>query len=446
MAEVKIGDLAAAEATLQQGLSHFPGNKALNNALAKVFIAAKKWDKGIDQLQYVRSLLKNEARQKALLDLAMLYKIEGAVEEAENLLQEFYNNQEQHPVTTYKDGYRIINLFDNGECRIDYSKKLTPANALVITFDTINNTWNDEPFANRFLKKQDVDILTVTKRKSPDRYQDLSLEEFYGAVHKLAGTYKRVITYGSSIGAYSALYFGSSIDAQVIAMAPRNSGHPLFGKNQIPGEFKHLLHPPVNNRIAPYIIYDPNNILDNKYVEESLSEIYPHARFIKCYHAGHNCVSHFLDIGILKEFIVNIIHDKEVPEYKHSKMKHPSRQYLRVLGTACLNHNKPRWALEIGQKAYELYPDDIAVNIFRIRAFKAAEGLNKAIAVSREAIERIKNHQKIKLNLIDLYVQAGDLSNARNMIEEGIKTYKNPKEFIKKRKKYDKLFSSQLTY
>src|SRR5690606_25718440 len=139
--------------------------------------------------------------------------------------------------------------------------------------------------------------------------------------------------------------------------APRNSGHPLFGKNQIPGEFKHLLHPPVNNRIAPYIIYDPNNILDNKYVEESLSEIYPHAWFIKCYHAGHNCVSHFLDIGILKEFIVNVIHDKEVPEYKHSKMKHPSRQCLGVLGTACLNHNKPRWALEIGQKASELYPD-----------------------------------------------------------------------------------------
>ncbi|MCM3611886.1 tetratricopeptide repeat protein [Planococcus sp. MERTA32b] len=443
LAEVKLGDLKAAKATLTEGLEKYPKNKTLINALAKVEIAAKNWNEAIEQLLYLKSEFKGETRQKALVDLVMLYKHIGEAQKAESNLAEFFERNNSHPIKSYKEGYRIITLFDNGDCRIDYHKKLTPAGALCITFDTINNTWNDEPFAYRFLKKQDVDIVTVTKRKRPDRYQDLSLEEFYEAVHKLAGTYERVITYGSSIGGYSALYYGSSINAQAIAMAPRNSGHPVFGKNQVEGEFQHLLHPPVNNRITPYIIYDPNNILDNKYVEESLSKTYPNARFIKCYHAGHNCVSHFLDIGILKDFIVNIIKDESVPDYRHSEMKGRSRQYLRVLGTACLNHNKPRWALDISNKAFELFPDDIAINIFRIRAVKAAEGMMQAIEASKEAIGRIKNHQKIKLNLIDLYMQAGDFENAERMIEDGMNTYKNPKEFIKKKKKYSKHFAKQ---
>lgn len=444
LAEVKMGDLAAAKVTLNHGLAKYPRNKSLNSSLAKVHIAAKNWADAIEQLKFITEEFKGETRQKALVDLAMLYKNDGAAQKAESTLEEFFENNALQPITSYKEGYRIITLFDNGDCRIDFHKKLTPARALCITFDTINNTWNDEPFAYGFLKRQDVDIVTVTKRKRPDRYQDLSIEEFYGAVHKLADTYKRVITYGSSIGGYSALYYGSSIGAQAIAMAPRNSGHPIYGKDQVEGEFKHLLQPPVNNRISPYIIYDSNNILDNKYVEASLSKIYPQARFIKCYHAGHNCVSHFLDIGILKSFIVNIINDEEVPEYKHSEMKGRSRQYLRVLGTACLTHNKPRWALDISNKAFELFPDDIAINIFRIRAIKKAIGIDNAIAASEEAISRIKNHQKIKLNLIDLHVQGGNLQSAENMIEDGMKTYKNPKEFVKKKIKYDKLFKKQL--
>lgn len=445
LAEVKVGDLAAAKATLEQGLSSYPKNKGLNNAMAKVNIAAKDWDGAIEQLKFLTENFRGETQQKALLDLGMLHKNVGAAQRAESIFQEFYESHAAQPISFYKEGYRVINIFDNGDCRIDYHKKLSPAKALCITFDTINNTWNDEPFAYRFLKKQDVDIVTVTKRKRPDRYQDLSLQEFHGAVHKLAATYERVITYGSSIGGYSALYYGSSIDAQAIAMAPRNSDHPVYGKNQSEEEFKHLLQPPVNNRITPYIIYDPNNILDNKYVDDSLSKLYPNARFIKCFHAGHNCVSHFLDIGILKDFIVNIINDEEVPSYVHSGMKGNSRQYLRVLGTACLNHNKPRWALDIANKAIDLYPDDIAVNIFRIRAVKAAEGLEQAIAFSHDAISRIKNHQKIKLNLIDLYMQAGNLLEAAKMIEDGLKTYKKPKEFEKKKKKYAKLFTKQLT-
>lgn len=443
LAEVKLGDLAAAEATLRSGLAKYPRNIVLNNALAKVYIAAKDWDSAIEQLDFIKNEFKGESYKKSLLDLAMLYRNKGEEEKAEATFAEFHESNIAQPIKSYKEGYRTITLFDNGECRIDFHKKLLPAKALCITFDTINNTWNDEPFAHRFLKRQDVDIVTVTKRKRPDRYQDLSKEEFYEAIHKLAGTYKRVITYGSSIGAYSALYYGSSIDAQAIAMAPRNSGHPIFGKNQVEGEFQHELHPPVNEKIAPYIIYDPNNILDNKYVNESLSKTYPNAKFIKAYHAGHNCVSHFFDIGILKDFIVSIIHDEEVPVYEHSKMKWRSRQYLRVLGTACLNHNKPRWALDLGTKAFELYPEDIAVNIFRIRAIKSAKGLEKAINASKEAIDRIKNHQKIKLNLIDLYIQGNQYQAAEALIEDGINTYKNPKEFEKKRKKYENLFSKQ---
>jgi tetratricopeptide (TPR) repeat protein len=444
LAEVKLEDYVAAKATLAQGLALYPKNKGLNNANVKVSIALKDWDSAIKQLVFLKNTYNGETKQRALLDLAMLHKNVGNSDEAENILTEFYAENERQPLKSFKDGYRIITLFDNGDCRIDYHKKLTRATALCITFDTINNTWNDIPFGYKFLKKQDVDIVTVTKRKNPDRYQDLSIEDFHNTVHKLAGTYNRTITYGSSIGGYSALYYGSSINAHVIAMAPRNSGHPIYGKNQVEGEFKHLLNPPVNNEISPYIIYDPNNILDNKYVEESLSKIYPKARFIKCYHAGHNCVSHFHDIGILKDFIVNVINGEEVPQYRHSEMKGASRQYLRVLATACLNDNKPKWALDIINKAFAKFPEDIAVNVFRIRAIKAAEGLESAITASKETIGRIKNHQKIKLNLIDLYIQAGNIQSAEALVEDGLRTYKNPKEFMRKRKKYGKLFEKQL--
>src|SRR5699024_5202925 len=247
-----------------------------------------------------------------------------------------------------KLGYRKMILFDNGESRIEFYKKLKYVNQVVVTFDSINMVWENDPFSYKFISKKDVDIIAIRKRYKKTYQQDLSQESFVQATETVSDKYADKVAYGFSLGAYNALYYASLINCRILSLSPRLSIHPKYGrKNVIPKyDFKDNISLPYDEKATPLIVYDSKNVVDNTYIK----------------YGSHGMAPNLLRMGQLKEFVESTL-DNKIPRYNR-KLRVNSNIYYRRLSAECLKHKKYNWALNLVNKSLELLSTDIyAINL-----------------------------------------------------------------------------------
>ncbi|KAA0017497.1 hypothetical protein F0A16_13165 [Salinicola corii] len=146
-----------------------------------------------------------------------------------------------------------------------------------------------------------------------DRFQSLSIEIFESAVTPYIRD-KQVISYGTSVGAYAAIYFGGGINARIVAFSPRNSFHPIF--NWQSKKFKHCyLRDTVCSSITPTIIYDPFEKTDHRYVTECIMPAYRKLNVVTLDNCGHTTSLALSQAGLLKGFVLKAFQGViEVPE------------------------------------------------------------------------------------------------------------------------------------
>src|SRR5699024_955617 len=200
-------------------------------------------------------------------------------------------------------------------------------NRVIVTFDAINMVWEGPSFGFRLLSKEDLDIIAIRKRTEQTYQQDLSQEDFVRVVKPLLNGYKDKMSYGFSLGAYQTLYYSSLLNCRILAMAPRLSIHPTYGRRKIIPKFKMLQNEemPKNNTIKPIIVYDPKNALDNKYIMEGILPYFPNTQLIELPYAGHSIAPYLKDTGQLKDFVYKFING-ETPVFER-RNKHKSPQY-----------------------------------------------------------------------------------------------------------------------
>src|SRR5699024_7423351 len=275
-------------------------------------------------------------------------------------------------------------------------------------FDSINHEWKNPNFEFKLLSQQDVDIIAVRKRRKKTYQQDLSQEDFVDTVGVLVEGYRERIAYGFSLGAYAALYFSSLLNCRILAISPRLSIHPKYGRKNIINKFdyKHDLSHNYNSKIAPIIVFDPKNTLDNNYVNQELIQSYPKAVLIKVPYGGHGMAPHLLKMGLLKEFVLAVI-DDEIPKYDRSK-KSKSSIYFRLLGQACLNHNKIKWAMNLANRSLEMLPTDKLAIKLKVNILKRMKEHDIAIEYVKSVIEYLPNVLDVRVLLIDLYIEQKD--------------------------------------
>src|SRR5699024_3593821 len=200
------------------------------------------------------------------------------------------------------------------------------------------------------LSEQDIDVVSVSKRTKYSYMQDLSREDFYEALKEVVGIYKDVMCYGFSIGAYSALYYGSVFNSRILSIAPRNSAHPEFGFNQRGNAvFRHELMPENKHNLKPIIIYDPKNNTDNQYINQGLKVPFPEMIEIKYPYGGHRIATYLLNVGILKQILIRFINEYSFDGIEKLSNDH-SYQYLRNLSFECYRRNKIRWSFDLIEK------------------------------------------------------------------------------------------------
>jgi len=222
-------------------------------------------------------------------------------------------SRNRHQNFVVPEGIRRDVLAKTDGFQITYYEQSRDSDKVLVTFDGIGSDISDSGFGTKFALAHGYNHVFVAQRIR-SQYQELSIEQFYDAVHNLIGS-REVFTYGSSLGGYCALYYGGCIDATIVAAAPKNSALPEFLKPEFEDlEFRHLpLSQVPKSSKDPVILYDPFRKVDDKMVKQFVLPIYPNARIVELPFAGHNVLTP-MKAGVLKQFMLDVFDHGIVPQ------------------------------------------------------------------------------------------------------------------------------------
>lgn len=205
-------------------------------------------------------------------------------------------------------------LESHEDYRITYHPAENAKETLIVTFAGQPGALGEAGFGTGFCIKNGYDSIYVGQRFET-HFQGLSLENFERIVKPYTDG-RRVICYGSSLGAYAALYYGGSIDAEILAAAPMLPSWPSL-KNPAYGDFElmhlHMSEVPKSKNI-PTVIFDPLIRNDCKFIDETVRVAYPDAHYVELPYAGHTLLLTMDAAGILTQSICAFFETGVLPE------------------------------------------------------------------------------------------------------------------------------------
>ena len=188
---------------------------------------------------------------------------------------------------------------------------------LVVTFGGQPSDLASSGFGTDFVLSMGFDTIHVAQ-KFGTQYQGLSVENFHAAVSPLVKHWDDVITYGSSLGGYAALYYGGSINARCIVAAPML---PAWQPLKLPAykdlKINHLelVDVPVSKH-DPVVIYDPCVSRDLYLIENMVRPAYPNLRDVRVPYAGHTVLVTLSQARLLRPIIESLIQDDKVIDFE----------------------------------------------------------------------------------------------------------------------------------
>lgn len=209
---------------------------------------------------------------------------------------------------------RVLVKTDGYQINHHLPKFINYPNVIVVTFGIIHGGLKRTGFATEFLNKLGIENIYVAHSKR-SFYQKLSATELQVQLAPLISG-KRVITYGSSLGAYAALYYAGVLNAKALALSPMCSADPKLKppKNKYPA----FVHQPFEQiKISdqtPLIAYDPLMRRDKLYVEQVISLAYPHADRLALPNGMHSVSLSLQASGQLKAFFMHGLLHEGVPD------------------------------------------------------------------------------------------------------------------------------------
>ncbi|WP_347456079.1 hypothetical protein ABEF89_00505 [Acinetobacter thermotolerans] len=201
------------------------------------------------------------------------------------------------------------NIIEHDNYKIDYYN--ISSNSTFIVFNGYGSNKKSKPFGLLFLINLGFNVISVLQDNN--QYQGLSFEDFEFYVAKYVKN-KNVFLYGSSLGAYAAIYYAGAVNGTVIAAAPRNSAHPIM--NSTSENFKDVkfLHKDIsaNQKTCQlvYVFIDPLNDVDMFFLKNVIYSSYPNLILLPFKFAGHEVLYHLNKTNQLKNIISEIVDGK----------------------------------------------------------------------------------------------------------------------------------------
>lgn len=203
-------------------------------------------------------------------------------------------------------------LAGNDDYRITLHRNTMDKGITLVSFGGLPSGISSKGFGTAFALKNGYDAIYVAQAAG-SQYQGLSIEEFTEAIAPVVQG-RRVVAYGSSLGAYCALYYGGAIDAQIISSAPKNSAHPsMLKKKYADLDFRHrdVVETPRSSK-RPVVLYDPYREEETNFIESQVRPAYPDGHYLRFPFAGHTVLDTLLRAGKLSGFIRAIIEEDRI--------------------------------------------------------------------------------------------------------------------------------------
>lgn len=440
----KAKDFKAMDMMIEKGVEQYPDNIKLNKMYYQAAMDSSNWETAVKRLEQFIENFQKECSYHESIMLSVMKQLVGDHATAKRLLEQTI---EAHAEELNNDdkGYQKIRLFDNGETVIDFYKQLRASSKVIVTFDSINKVLKKPPFGFKVLNEQKLDIIAVRKRKGGTYQQDLSKTDFESATQTLLSGYDDKIAYGYSLGAYLALYLTSELNCRILALSPRISPHPKYGKKKVIEKepFNHDVDISENPAISPIIVFDPKSKMDAKYVNGAFKKAFPNGRFIEIPYAGHGMARHLLNMKMLKDYIISFINNDAVPKYNR-KHKSKSSIYFRLLAKECLKRNKLKWSEILVNRSLEMVPDDVHAIKVKIDLHDEIGGHSDTSLALETAIKRKPKQIKFRLMLIDHLLAQGKLDQALKQINQSFDIFGRKAQLVTREKQIDEMMQEQL--
>jgi hypothetical protein len=291
------------------------------------------------------------------------------------------------PPATWTDSI----LFEDEAILIETSVRTPPTQTVVLTFDPILYGTHLRSFGREFLRKAGADVVAVRK-KHENFYQPLSRERLRAVTAEHLARYGRKLVYGSSLGAYAALYYGWHGFDLVIASSPRISVHPRHGVAhwQRKVAFRHEPFSASQPATSPAIIlFDPKDAQDRAFIEGELLPAWHHAEVIRVPYSGHPSNQFLSEIHFVAPFVRSLIRQSPRPKLDRRPRKATSPMYLQVLADHCLRRKKLHWAASLAGRSVAIAPNQQAPWLI----LGQAELGRGRPAPARDALERFLGFQ-----------------------------------------------------
>ncbi|WP_439493722.1 tetratricopeptide repeat protein [Bosea sp. (in: a-proteobacteria)] len=291
----------------------------------------------------------------------------------------------------------------------------------VVTFDayTDNSDLDRPAFAERFLKDHQISAVHVVNGRNR-WYHEPDWQDAIRAVRQSSQAYRRIVTYGSSMGGYAALAFAGHLGAQsVLALSPQYSRDP----RKVPFETRWAPHsrerwlPELSgllpSHVAAIIAYDPMVSADRKHADCIAREM-PVSRLALPY-AGHGSAAFLAEVGLLVPLVLSFIEGKvDLVSLARSARdrRRQSSQYLIALAETAHAKGFYDVALRLTYRATVVSP--LAEGPWHSlgRMYACLGKLDESLAAHRKAAEIAPDLPAVRFSLAIAQRRVGDFHGA----------------------------------
>jgi tetratricopeptide (TPR) repeat protein len=263
----------------------------------------------------------------------------------------------------------------------------------VVTFDNygIGHGFDRLGFGEAFLQAAGVSAIHVLGHRE-DWYQYPEMTAAMAAVRQAVAGAERVMTYGSSMGAYAAIRFADAASANaVLAISPQYSISPAmapFERRWIQDSDRIQWLPeidgPIHCQATPIIVYDPSTP-DEKHVAMIARDIA--IAPIKLRHASHPATTALGELGLLAPLVMQALSgDLNIAEFSRTARlrRRESSTYL-----ATLAQRQPEWrmqtALSLARQALDINPNNLNAMTSHAEVLGKSGDRTEAIQLLEEA-------------------------------------------------------------
>jgi hypothetical protein len=207
-------------------------------------------------------------------------------------------------------------VFENESIAVDLIS--IGSDKLAVTFQPYDYLgFEAKGFGENFFVSLGYDVLCF-KTTENDWYQTASIEDMTHLAEEYLQHYRLRVGYGSSMGAYGALYFARALELnKVIAFSPQfsieSSSVPFELRWQENASSLSFNHPPMvgDDDVEVFMLYDPINTLDKKHVNLIRSQ-FPTGQDIKLPFTGHPSISPLADCEMLRHSMECLLDDRGI--------------------------------------------------------------------------------------------------------------------------------------